>query len=341
MKFRTTLFSIFTVLAIALFTQPAFANELLVDVDKVACPTAAYTSIQAAVNAASPGDHIRICPGTYVEQVVVQKSLTLHAESGAILMPSALQQNATSLFDGSPLAVALLVANATDVTITGLIVDGTNSGISACSPDFFGIAYQNASGTVRHTTVRNFKLGTTLNGCQTGTGIFVQSGGGQISSVTIDSTSVHDFQKNALFGFIHVTPPQKIQSTPSILCVISNNPSGVHSPPRRPPMHRPTNKIRLIVITTVFLAAVTVFGTAAAQKANVPKPQDRLALGEENVKQLLLLMDTDKNGMVSKQDYMRYMEAEFHRLDKSNQGQLNARQLSQSTTISASRFTGK
>jgi hypothetical protein len=45
--------------------------------------------------------------------------------------------------------------------------------------------------------------------------------------------------------------------------------------------------------------------------------------------------------MVSKQDYMRYMEAEFHRLDKSNLGQLNARQLSQSTTLSASRFTGK
>jgi parallel beta-helix repeat protein len=198
MKFRTTVFSIFAVLTAVFFAQPAFANELLVDVDKLACPTAAYTSIQAAVNAASPGDHIRVCPGTYVEQVVIQKSLTLHAESGVILMPSALQQNTTSLFDGSPLAVALLVANATDVTIAGLIVDGTNSGISACSPDFFGIAYQNASGTVRHTTVRNFKLAGTLNGCQTGTGIFVQSGGGQISSVTIDSTSIHDFQKNGI-----------------------------------------------------------------------------------------------------------------------------------------------
>jgi len=106
-------------------------------------------------------------------------------------------------------------------------------------------------------------------------------------------------------------------------------------------MLRPTKKTRLIVITAVFVAGLTVFGTAAAQKANVPKPQDRLALGEENVKQLLLLMDTDRNGMVSKQDYMRYMEAEFHRLDKSNLGQLNARQLSQSTTLSASRFTGK
>jgi Ca2+-binding EF-hand superfamily protein len=63
-------------------------------------------------------------------------------------------------------------------------------------------------------------------------------------------------------------------------------------------------------------------------------------MGEDNVKQLLLLMDTDKNGMVSQQDYMRFMEAEFRRLDKSNQGQLNARQLNQSN-LSAPRFAGK
>jgi hypothetical protein len=101
-----------------------------------------------------------------------------------------------------------------------------------------------------------------------------------------------------------------------------------------------SNKVRLIVILTVLLAAVTFLGTAAAQKASVPKPQDRLALGEENVKQLLLLMDTDKTGMVSKQDYMKFMEAEFHRLDKSNQGQLNAKQLNQSN-LSATRYVGK
>jgi hypothetical protein len=106
-------------------------------------------------------------------------------------------------------------------------------------------------------------------------------------------------------------------------------------------MDRPTKKIRLITISAVVVAAVTVFGTTAAQKASVPKTQDRLTMGEENVKQLLLLMDSDASGMVSKQDYMRYMEAEFHRLDKANKGQVNARQLNQSTTPSASRFTGK
>lgn len=105
-------------------------------------------------------------------------------------------------------------------------------------------------------------------------------------------------------------------------------------------MLNPSNSVRLIVIVAVFLVAVTFLGTAAAQKVSVPKPQDRLTLGEENVKQLLLLMDSDKNGMVSKQDYMKFMEAEFERLDKSHQGQLNAKQLTQSS-FSATRYVGK
>jgi len=199
MKFRATLLAtLVCLIAIAFFARASAAKTLLVDVNMVACPTAAYTSIQAAVNAASSGDTIRICPGVYVEQVSIDKSLTLTAESGAILMPSSLQSNSTSLSDGSPLAVALLVTNTTGVTISGLIVDGTNNAISACAPDLFGIAFQNASGTIEHSTVRYFELTTALNGCQSGTGILVQSGGGQSSTVTIETSSIHDYQKNGI-----------------------------------------------------------------------------------------------------------------------------------------------
>jgi hypothetical protein len=106
-------------------------------------------------------------------------------------------------------------------------------------------------------------------------------------------------------------------------------------------MRNPSSKVKVIIALVVLLVTITVLGTAAAQKSNVPKPQDRLALGEENVKQLLLLMDTDKNGMVSEQTYMKFMQAEFHRLDKSHQGQLNARALTQSDLSASNRFTGK
>ena len=199
MKLRVSLFAVLVLLILSpLFTAPVTAKQLIVSVNKSICPAATYTSIQAAVIAASPGDEIRICPGTYVEQVTITKPLDIDAENGAILMPSAMIQNSTSLLDAAPFAVALLIANTTGVSIDGLIVDGSSSGISECAPQLFGIAFQNASGSIRRTTVRNFKLAASLNGCQSGTGIFVQSGGGQMSSVTIDATSIHDFQKNGI-----------------------------------------------------------------------------------------------------------------------------------------------
>src|SRR5207245_3789258 len=48
--------------------------RLLVDDDLLLCPNAQYTSIQMAVNAAQPGDHIDVCPGTYNEQVIISGS---------------------------------------------------------------------------------------------------------------------------------------------------------------------------------------------------------------------------------------------------------------------------
>src|ERR1700746_1970063 len=172
--------------------------QLVVDDDKVECPNAGFTRIQDAIDAASPGDQIHICKGTYVEQVAIRKSLTIDADNGAILIPSTMQVNTASLFDAAPIATALLVANATGVSISGLTVDGINSGISECAPDLIGISFQNASGELEHVAVRNFKLTASVNGCQSGTGIFVQSGNGGVSKVEIDHCTIHDFQKNGI-----------------------------------------------------------------------------------------------------------------------------------------------
>jgi Ca2+-binding EF-hand superfamily protein len=101
-----------------------------------------------------------------------------------------------------------------------------------------------------------------------------------------------------------------------------------------------TSKLWVVVVIAVLVATVTMMGTAAAQKASVPKPQNKLAMAEDGVKQLLSLMNTDRNGMVSKQEFMKFMEAEFERLDKSKKGELNVKELTQSS-LTASRFAGK
>jgi Ca2+-binding EF-hand superfamily protein len=101
-----------------------------------------------------------------------------------------------------------------------------------------------------------------------------------------------------------------------------------------------TNRRWILGALTILIATGTLLVSAAAQKASFPKPQDKLAIGENEVRQLLLLMDTDKKGQVSKQEYMRFMEAEFERLDKNKTGELNVKELTQSN-LTASHFVGK
>lgn len=59
------------------------------------------------------------------------------------------------------------------------------------------------------------------------------------------------------------------------------------------------------------------------QRQAIPKAQDKLALGENEVNQLMLLMDTDENAKISRQEWMKFMEAEFDGLDKDKKGQLD------------------
>jgi Ca2+-binding EF-hand superfamily protein len=80
-----------------------------------------------------------------------------------------------------------------------------------------------------------------------------------------------------------------------------------------------------------WLVAVTsVSGFAIAQRLGADAQQDKFAAANQNVKELLLLMDTDKSGKISKREWMNFMEAEFNRLDKDGSGELDLSELRQS-----------
>ena len=183
---------------LALAAHAAPASTLRVSNNPAICPGAKFTSIQDAINAAAAGDTIVVCNGIYAEQLSITKSLDIEADSGAFLVPASLPQNATSLATGNAIAAAVLVSGAMNVTISGLTVDGINNGIMECSPDPIGVYFQNSSGTLRHAAVRNFKLSAAFNGCQSGTGVFVESGAGLTSDVEIADCSIHDYQKNGI-----------------------------------------------------------------------------------------------------------------------------------------------
>src|SRR5439155_6335513 len=67
----------------SLIDPPSSSGNLVVGNNPATCPNAQYSTIQSAVTAASPGAHIMVCPGTYVEQVVIptgKDNLTLQSK---------------------------------------------------------------------------------------------------------------------------------------------------------------------------------------------------------------------------------------------------------------------
>jgi hypothetical protein len=110
--------------------------------------TAKYTTILDAVNVAASGSIVKVCPGGYPEQVLINKPLTLEGfvtggTEGAFILPPAggIVQN------DNPYSAQVLVQNTTGVTITNLIVEGANS--APCGINYLaGIVFHNASGTV-------------------------------------------------------------------------------------------------------------------------------------------------------------------------------------------------
>ena len=168
-----------------------------------------------------PGSTIRVCPGTYAEQVVVCKNnLTIRGSNqdaereadrngeGAadkhagltVLRPSALPIDPGSPITGAPRKAILLVDGATGVSIANLTIDG--SAADAGSAKFAncrllgftpGIYYRNSSGTVASTHTTNIR-----NAARCSAGIFAESGDGGAANVAVNGNIVDNYGEDGV-----------------------------------------------------------------------------------------------------------------------------------------------
>ncbi|MGE7391419.1 right-handed parallel beta-helix repeat-containing protein [Streptomyces sp. NPDC004126] len=126
-------------------TQP---RELVV-------PSAAYPTVQSAVDAAHPGDRIALRPGVYREQVTVHKNLTLTGAGAGrttILAPEHLVAGPDGLNS------ILSLGNAASVKVSRLTVSGPGSG--TCEEGALGAGIRVLGGAhldLRHAAVTHIK----------------------------------------------------------------------------------------------------------------------------------------------------------------------------------------
>lgn len=130
------------------------ASTLIVDTDGAASdanfpascsdstPTA-YTTIQAAINAASNGNTIKVCPGVYEELVDVDKSVSLLGPNTGVNPNTTAPVDSTSAIIRVPDSTTgnpgwsgdtIIYVHAPSVTVDGFTIDGDNPDVVTTSP---------------------------------------------------------------------------------------------------------------------------------------------------------------------------------------------------------------
>jgi len=171
----------------------------------------AYTTIQAAINAAADGDTISIAAGTYQEQLTIDgKAVTLVGagqDLTVIKAPDAANMTVNLVDSSRGLPnqyVVVAVKNHADVTLHGLTVDGNDQGaVANGGGQFVGVYALNSDLLVDdvHVTKVDEVAGMAASGNQRNHAIVADSQAGQGDhTLTVQNSLIDLFQKTGIFA---------------------------------------------------------------------------------------------------------------------------------------------
>jgi parallel beta-helix repeat protein len=193
-----TIMASMLMIAVSITPSSASPDELHVPVD--------YTTIQAAINAASPGDTIVVDPGEYDEQVIINKSLTIQGMGNDTIIKPSSAANLTQVFDGlfwygmpnTKQIAGIIVANVSDgsnVTIKNLKVDESSVTTKPGGADYLtGIFYRETGGTIDTVNI----VGTgAWSGGDRAYGIYLSAGTNAVS-VQVNGSTITNYDKNGI-----------------------------------------------------------------------------------------------------------------------------------------------
>jgi hypothetical protein len=149
----------------------------------------AYSTIQAGLNAAQPGDTVDVRAGTYNERVTFPRSgtagkyITLRGEPGAIIDGSGLFDTLTGICG------LVYIENRSFVKVVGLTVENA---VKSSSKIFQAGIWVRGAGSfieIRNNKVSNIVNSTSASGCH-GIGVYGTNGTTPLRNVTVDGNEV-------------------------------------------------------------------------------------------------------------------------------------------------------
>lgn len=164
MKIRMSVISQLCFVLVLLGSVPALAATVVVG---TCMPNrVSYDSLTDAVQGVPPGSTIQVCPGTYAEQVVINKSLTLKGIASGnsaypVIVPpasglaaNAVALNLNSFFPNVSVAAQIVIQSGAVVTINGVTLD-TNGSAPLCNAVVAGVLVEDSSATLTDLAVKN------------------------------------------------------------------------------------------------------------------------------------------------------------------------------------------
>jgi parallel beta-helix repeat protein len=158
-------------------------------------------TLDYALSVATQNSVISVGAGTFTQQLVVTKSVTIDGTAGkTFIEPSSLAVSETDPDRGGPLFAIIDVQPGNAVSLHNIIVNGSmaENQFTGCGQDYVGIFYRDATGSLTTVGVNNIELPTALQGCQDGLAVYVISDAGQKSDVGMSGLTVSSYDKNGI-----------------------------------------------------------------------------------------------------------------------------------------------
>ncbi len=179
------------------------------------CTQPNYATVQGAIDAlkAVTNPTINVCPGTYTEQLTIEKALKLSvagtAGSAKVVLPASPINSETACdkaaAEGGPHGFPpdqdeISICKAGTVSITGLTVEAKWKGVN-CGVSMYGIRVAGGA-TLKATNVTVAGAGAVpINGCQSGVGIqagTTRTEPAESGGLTLKGVTVSEYQKNGI-----------------------------------------------------------------------------------------------------------------------------------------------
>jgi parallel beta-helix repeat protein len=178
---------------LALGSSQALAKDIRVGVASATCKNPDAATVQGGVNAAGTGDHIKVCPGTYTEQVTIpvgKDKISLESEkhwTAIIKAPAAMVGQKT----------IVRVNGAQDVKIKDFTITGPGGG--GCDSLEYGVRVDSGgSATIEKNHITAIR-DNPFSGCQNGNAVQVgRAADATTGSATVKENVIDDYQKTGV-----------------------------------------------------------------------------------------------------------------------------------------------